>query len=459
MGLKETRSRLPIIGQLPEASLERRFERRSNNPAPLPRYAVWELTLACDQACVTCGPRAGQARPNELDTDEALSLVESLKEMGVHEVTLIGGEAYLRNDFLLITRAIRVAGMTCTMTTGGYNLTQERAEAAVEAGVQSVSVSFDGLPDTHDRLRARADSFVRAERALGYLREAGSQVTANTQINAETYRELPELLERLAPMGINGWQLQLTVAHGGGADDPARLLQPYEMPEMYEVLEQLLDRGKELGIRILPTSSVGYFGPLEERMRAPMTTRGHYSGCSAGVHALGIQSDGGIKGCPSLGGRNNVGGNVRESSLREIWEESWQLRWVSERSQKELWGFCAQCYYADVCMGGCSSIAEPLLGRPGNNPMCVHRALDLRSKGERERIERVRAPVGDPFDAGLFRIVREELEPKAPGLEREVLGVEEPRVDRWTEPWGSGSVVDVKAGAGRDDPAAAAAGN
>jgi MoaA/NifB/PqqE/SkfB family radical SAM enzyme len=42
-----------------------------------------------------------------------------LKELGCGEVVLIGGEAYLRNDFILIIRAIREAGMSCTMTTGG----------------------------------------------------------------------------------------------------------------------------------------------------------------------------------------------------------------------------------------------------------------------------------------------------------------------------------------------------
>ena len=386
MALKDLRRRLPVIGQLPEHSQPRKFERRARENAPTPRYAVWELTLACDQDCITCGPRAGLARANELDTEEALSLVEQLAEMGVHEVTLIGGEAYLRSDFVLIARAIRVAGMSCTMTTGGYNLGRERAESLVEAGVQSVSLSFDGLPATHDRLRNRPDSFLRATRALGYLREAGAKITANTQINRETVHELPELLRRLAPLGIDGWQLQLTVAHGSAADHPDLILQPYQMPKMYEVLTEVLDEGARLGIRILPTNSVGYFGPLEQRLRAPMTTRGHYSGCGAGIYALGIQSDGGVKGCPSLGGPNNLGGTVREHSLRELWEHSWQLQWIRERGRGELWGHCADCYYADTCMGGCTSISEPLLGRPGNNPMCVHRALDLRSRG------RARAP-------------------------------------------------------------------
>ena len=72
-----------------------------------PIYAVWEITLRCDLACVHCGSRAGRARPDELDTAECLDLVEQMADLGVREVTLIGGEAYLRDDWLDIVQAIR----------------------------------------------------------------------------------------------------------------------------------------------------------------------------------------------------------------------------------------------------------------------------------------------------------------------------------------------------------------
>lgn len=57
---------------------------------------VWEITLKCNLACSHCGSRAGDARTDELSTEEALDLVEQLKDVGIREVTLIGGEAFLR---------------------------------------------------------------------------------------------------------------------------------------------------------------------------------------------------------------------------------------------------------------------------------------------------------------------------------------------------------------------------
>src|SRR2546421_5820464 len=76
-----------------------------------PRYVVWELTLRCDQPCTHCGSRAGEARPSELDTDEALRVVSELAAMHAAEVVLIGGEAYLHPGFLRIIEALRDAGV------------------------------------------------------------------------------------------------------------------------------------------------------------------------------------------------------------------------------------------------------------------------------------------------------------------------------------------------------------
>ena len=72
-----------------------------------PIYAVWEITLKCDLACRHCGSRAGRERPDELDTKEALDLVDQMAAMGVKEVTLIGGEAYLRDDWTQIAKRVR----------------------------------------------------------------------------------------------------------------------------------------------------------------------------------------------------------------------------------------------------------------------------------------------------------------------------------------------------------------
>ena len=440
MTLADARKRLPIVDGLPapDDRIVRRTAKRGE--VPTPRYAVWELTLACDQHCIHCGSRAGHARPGELDTDECLDVVRQLRELGIGEITLVGGEAYLRNDLILIVRAIREHGMRPSLTTGGRSLTRARAEALAEAGLWNAAVSIDGLEASHDRLRGVVGSWRAAFDAIAELRRAGIPTSANTQINALTKPELPALLELIGAAGAFGWQLQLTAAFGNAADHPEILLQPYELLEVFDSLEQIVVRARELGMILWPGNNLGYFGPLEGELRSVQKLAGHYRGCVAGKYQIGLESDGTVKGCPSLGGPQNHAGNVRGHSLRELWESSAALAYTRERSQADLWGFCATCYYAEVCRGGCTATAEPLLGRPGNNPYCHHRALELDREGLRERVEPVAAAPGIPFDHGYYRIVREPKD-EADRARSGVVGTDEPRVPRTVEPYGEGRPI------------------
>src|SRR5207253_8398207 len=121
-------------------------------------YAVWEITLKCNLACAHCGSRAGDARPDELSTEEAVDLVRQMAEVGIGEVSIIGGEAFLRPDWLEIAEAINRHGMVCTMTTGGYGISRETARRMKAAGIARVSVSVDGLEGAHDLQRGREGS-------------------------------------------------------------------------------------------------------------------------------------------------------------------------------------------------------------------------------------------------------------------------------------------------------------
>jgi len=436
--LKDARRRLRVLQDLP-APRDRRLREVSRGPVPTPLYAVWEITLACDQRCVHCGSRAGKARKDELTTAECLDLARQLGELGVGEVTLVGGEAYLRNDFVLIVNELRAAGMSVTMTTGGLNLTSERVEALRDAGIRSVSISIDGLEQAHDALRGVSGSHRRAFEALARMRSAGIPVAVNTQINRRTLPDLPRLLEAIADAGAFGWQLQLTAPFGNAADEPDLLLQPYMMLEVYETLRGVLRRARALGVTMWPGNNLGYFGPLEAELR--VAQKRHYKGCAAGRLQVGIEAHGAIKGCPSLGSAQNTGGNVRDHSLADLWARSSELAYVRERGTEVLWGYCAQCYYADTCRGGCTATAEPLLGRPGNNPFCHHRALEMDRMQQRERIEQVAAAPGVPFDHGLYRIVREWTDPKRREREGPV-SIDEPRVSRTVQPDGPGVPVD-----------------
>lgn len=411
---------------------------------PRPSFAVWEITRACDHRCIHCGPEAGRPRHDELSPDEALRLVDDLADLGVGEVSLIGGEPYLRPDLDRVVGRIRERGMAASMVTGGFGLTRKRVRALKDAGMQHVSVSVDGPADVHDRLRDKPGSFAAAMRALDELRQAQLPAASNTQLNAWTLGRLDETLDAVATKGIDAWQLQVTSAHGRAVDHPEILLQPYRVPALFDEIEGIAARCRDLGILLVPANSLGYFGPSEWRLRRPISSRGHFSGCRAGIATVAIESDGAIKNCPSLGGPNNVGGSWRTHGLRTLWTEAPALTYMRQRTTRELWGYCAACYYADECRGGCTSVSEPLLGRPGNNPMCHHRALELQRQGLRERIVPVDRASDDPFNKGLFRVVVEPWHAPAEGA-RETTGYG-PRTPRHRHPWGTGEAAIPGAG-------------
>ena len=376
----------------------------------IPVHVVWEVTLACDLKCRHCGSRAGKRRPTELATAECLDVVEALARLGTREVTLIGGEAYLRRDWLEIIRAIRSHGMYCGLQTGARNLTAARIEGAASAGLNGIGVSLDGLAPLHDSVRNLQGSFERAVSALKRVREAGLAASVNTQIGAETMRDLPALMETIIALGVSHWQLQLTVAMGNAADNSELLLQPYQLLDLMPLLARLYREAAARGLLITMGNNIGYFGPFEHLWRGFGDERLHWTGCSAGHTGLALEADGTVKGCPSLATVGYAGGNVRDLTLEEIWRSSEVMHRTRNGSTEALWGFCQSCYYADTCRGGCTWTAHSLFGVAGNNPYCHFRALELEKQGLRERVVKVREAPEKSFAIGEFELVVENID-------------------------------------------------
>ena len=379
-----------------------------------PAYVVWELTLRCDHACAHCGSRAGAPRDDELTTTEALGIVDQLVAMRAHEVVLIGGEAYLHEGFLEIITALSSRGVRVQMTTGGKGITPELCARMKAAGLHGVSVSIDGLEASHNAIRQSKHSFQGTLSALRALKGAGIVTAANTNINRENERDLEALFDVICAEGVVAWQVQLTVPLGRAADRPQLLLQPYDLLDVVPRIVRLKELGFGRGMLVMPGNNLGYFGPEEALLRSPHDVRAgddverdHWRGCQAGKRVLGIESDGGVKGCPSLQPAY-IGGSLKDRSLKDIWDRAPQLAFTRARTTADLWGACQTCAFAEVCLGGCSFTSHALFGRPGNNPYCHFRARELDARGLRERLVATDAATGVPFDHGLFELVVED---------------------------------------------------
>ena len=387
-----------------------------------PIYTVWELTLKCDHACAHCGsraaPTAGKVRPDELSTAELLEVAASLVRLGAREVTLIGGEAYLRPDVYEIVAALHEGGVRVTMQTGGLAFTAERARRFKEAGLAALGVSVDGPPEVHDLLRARPGSHAAAMKALHNAADVGLITTSNMQVNQLNRHLLAETCGIMRAAGVFIWRPQLTVPMGRAADHPEWILAPWMVLEIIDTLAALqveaISDARARGVppsrafHIQAANNVGYFGPHEQLLRSrPGGDQAWWAGCNAGKYVLGIESDGAVKGCPSLPTAPYVGGNVRDLSLEQIWASTPELAFTRDVGTSELWGHCKTCYYADICKAGCNFTAHCTLGHRGNNPFCYYRADRLRKQGLRERLVPVEAAGGLPYDFGRFELIEE----------------------------------------------------
>ena len=247
---------------------------------------VWEVTLACDLACHHCGSRAARARPDELTTEEALDLADQLAALGANEVTIIGGEAYLRDDWTDLIGRIVSHGMRCGMATGGRGLTTERSSPRRRPGSRPSPCSLDGLEEQHDALRGVRGSFRAAVDAMdGSRAHRRDPPQANTQINKHSFPVLEQVFDVIATRGATAWQVQLTAAMGargrpvqGGG--PV-FLEPYEVLYVHPMLARLKREGERRGVTLWPGNNVGHFGPFEG------VIRGHFKAATAGACGAG----------------------------------------------------------------------------------------------------------------------------------------------------------------------------
>jgi radical SAM protein with 4Fe4S-binding SPASM domain len=373
-----------------------------------PVHVVWELTLACNLRCAHCGSRAGRPRSDELSLDEIRGVIAELARLGTREISLIGGEAFLRRDWLDIIRAVADSGIKCGLQTGGRALTRAKIEAAVAAGLQSAGVSVDGTEAVHDRLRGVPGSFRQALNAIAEFARAGIKPGCNTQINRLSAPVLEETFDEIYAAGARLWQIQLTVPAGNAAEQTDLILQPWQIPDVYDTLARLFEKGRRGGFRMFSGNNIGYFGPYEHLWRTMTDEPAYWDGCGAAETGMAIEADGAVKGCPSLHKGAFGGGNVRDAPLAEIWAAMQHT--VRPTVRQPAWGYCGGCYYRSVCKSGCTWMADAILGRAGNNPMCDHRARTLRVAGMRERFEQVAPAPGEPFDVAKWRLALETLD-------------------------------------------------
>ena len=331
-----------------------------------PFVVGWELTLACNLRCRHCASSAGDARPDELSLEEALGICDELRALLVQEVVFTGGEPTLSPLWEPLARRLSEYGIRAGMVTNGTNLTDAMIARMREAGVTALAISLDGMKETHDYIRAIPGLF---ERVMGGIRralEAGFTVTVITTVNSRSLPELPALLPVLKEAGVKRWQLQPIFAFGRTRESQHLQLSFADYEMLGEFVLHWRPLAKEWGLEIFPADGIGYFSERNEEGDG-------WRGCSAGVTACGIMSDGRIKGCLSWPD-SLVEGSLREDYFWNIWFRDGAFAYTRNVCREDIGGECSDCDKWRECGGGCLAMSIAATGRMHADPYCF-RAL------------------------------------------------------------------------------------
>ena len=180
-----------------------------------PICLTWELTYACNLACVHCLSSSGRRDPMELSPAEARAVVDELAAMKVFYVNIGGGEPMLRSDFFDLLAYAVDHKVGVKFSTNGTRLTPARARRLAAMDYVDVQVSLDGaLEETNDAVRGQG-SFAAARTAMDNLAAADF---GPFKISVVVTRENVTQLDRFSDIAAGyGAQLRLDAAATLGA--------------------------------------------------------------------------------------------------------------------------------------------------------------------------------------------------------------------------------------------------
>lgn len=351
-----------------------------------PFTLAWEVTRACAFACRHCRAEAQPRRhPDELNSEEAIRLIDEIREFGDPILVITGGDPMMRRDLYdILAYAVQKGLRTSLTPTTTRLVTPEALSRVKDAGVSRVALSIDGpSAESHDAFRGFRGSFEIAERIARSISDVGLTLQINTTISRYNLSLLDEMIEMVAGFGAVQWSLFFLVPTGRG--QAADMISAEEHERAFNWLYDLSGKAP---FDVKSTAAPAYRRVVIQRERenrpepvdeksAPVLAGAGYrfrdglhrpaKGVNDGKGFCFISHTGDV--CPS-GFLPVPAGNVREQPLTEIYRSSELFRDL--RDAGKLKGRCGRCEFIEVC-GGSRARAYGVTGDYlAEDPSCVY---------------------------------------------------------------------------------------
>lgn len=306
-------------------------------------YLFVELTEQCNLSCRHCGSSCSPSEKRYIDTKLLLRTLETIAEdFEPHTVMicLTGGEPLLHPDFFLIVEAITEFGFPWGMTTNGTLIDLEKAMKLKQYGLGSITISLDGLEETHEWLRNNRGCFQQTITAVGHIHKAQIPVQITTVIHKKNFDELDALYRLMCELDIYSWRIVNLEPIGRALQNQELLL------DRAEIL-QLLDFIREKRYSIKTPMDVCFGCSHYLSFEYEREVRDNFFICGAGIYVGSILVNGDIYSCLDIERREElVQGNIAVDRFSNVWENKFREFRINRAESSEE---CRYCKERDFC--------------------------------------------------------------------------------------------------------------
>lgn len=303
-------------------------------------YLFWECTTRCNLNCLHCGSDCSKdSTHRDMPAEDFFRAIDTIENIPENfTVVFTGGEPLLRKDLEDCGRELRRRGFRWSMVSNGYLYDEERHISLLNAGIGALTISLDGLKDTHNWLRNNEKSF---DKAINAIKLAASSSRINfdvvTCVNQKNIHELEQIRELLVSAGVKAWRLFTIIPIGRATHNPDLLLTDSQFVQMMDFIVECR-KSKEIDIKFSCEGYVGRYEPL---------VRDSYFFCRAGINIGSILIDGSISACPNID-RSFTQGNIYKDNFYAVWQNKFQP--FRNRDWTRV-GQCATCKEYKYCRG------------------------------------------------------------------------------------------------------------
>lgn len=336
-----------------------------------PICLTWELTYACNLACVHCLSSSGRRDPRELTTEQCEAVIDELQRMQVFYVNIGGGEPTVRPDFWHLLQYAVDHQVGVKFSTNGIRIDKEKAAFLASTPYVDVQISLDGATaEVNDYVRGPG-SYDTAIRALANLKEAGfKDAKVSVVVTRQNVDQLDEF-KKIADAHNATLRLTRLRPSGRGADVWDEL---HPLPEQQRTIYNWLMANGE---KVLTGDSFFHLAAFGESLPG-------LNLCGAGRVVCLIDPIGDVYACPFAIHETFLAGNVLDDGgFKQVWQDS---ELFNELRSPQTSGACSKCAFFDSCRGGCMA-AKFFTGLPldGPDPECVQGYGETALAGDRTR--------------------------------------------------------------------------